>query len=216
MNRQKRSTMKNDLIFYHAPHSRALAVSILLDELGVSFERRVLNLNKNEQRGAAYLAVNPMGKVPAIVHNGAVVTEQVAIFIYLADAFSQKKLAPIIGDPLRGPYLRWLTFYAACLEPAVSDKAAKHPPVDPRMTGYGDYDTVIKTLDSQLAKGPYLLGVQYTAADILWGCALDWLTQYKLVPETPAIKAYLARMSERLNFPKRRAEDAALAAQQGR
>jgi len=203
-----------DLVFYHAPHSRALAVNILLQELGVPFDRRVLNLNKNEQRDAAYLAVNPMGKVPAIVHNGAVVTEQVAIFIYLADAFPQKKLAPPIGDPLRGPYLRWLTFYAACVEPAISDKAAKHPPVNPRMTGYGDYDTVIKTLDAQLAKGPYLLGAQFTAADILWGCALDWLTRFKLVPETPAIKAYLARMSERLNLPQHHAEDAALAASQ--
>lgn len=204
----------SNLVFYHAPHSRALAVSILLEELGVPFERRVLNLNKNQQRQPAYLAVNPMGKVPAIVHNGALVSEQVAIFIYLADAFPQKKLAPPIGDALRGPYLRWLTFYAACLEPAVADKAAQHPPANPRMTGYGDYDTVIKTLDAQLAQGPYLLGAQFTAADILWGCALDWLTKFKLVPETPAIKAYLARMSGRLNLPQRRAKDAELAASQ--
>ncbi|MEZ5647368.1 MAG: glutathione S-transferase family protein [Alphaproteobacteria bacterium] len=203
-----------DLIFYYAPQSRSLAVNLLLDELGAPYERRVLILTKNEQRQPAYLAINPMGKVPAIVHKGAVITEQSAIFIYLPDAFPQKGLAPAIGDPLRGPYLRWIVFYAACLEPAVADKAAQHTPMNPRSLGYGDYDTVIKTVEDQLAPGPYLLGDRFTAADILWGTALNWLTKFKMVPETPVIAGYVKRMEDRLQIQKRRAEDAELVASQ--
>ena len=116
----------SELIFYHAPHSRALAVNILLEELGVPFERRVLNLTKNEQRQPAYLAVNPMGKVPAIVHNGALVTEQVAIFIYLADAFPSAGLAPALAD--RADYYRWMFFAAGPVEQAIT---AKHFGIEP-------------------------------------------------------------------------------------
>ena len=113
-----------------------------------------------------------MGKVPAILHRGELVTEQVAIFIYLADLFPQAGLAPALDDRLRGPYLRWMAYYGSSFEPAVVDRALKREPGPLNMVPYGDYDTMLKTVTDQLAKGPYLLGERMTAADVLWGTAL--------------------------------------------
>src|SRR3712207_5259004 len=131
---------RSNLVFFHAPNTRSTGARILLEELGAPHELRVLNMKAGEQRNAAYLAVNPLGKVPAIVHDGALVTEQGAIFIYLADLFPEAGLAPAIGDPLRGPYLRWLVYYGSCFEPAMVDRAMKRGPAPPGMSPYRDYD----------------------------------------------------------------------------
>lgn len=204
-----------NLTFFHAPNSRAGAVRILLEELGAPYDLHVLNLKKNEQRAAAYLAVNPMGKVPAIVHDGALVTEQPAIFIYLADLFPEAGLAPALGDPLRGPYLRWLAFYGSSFEPAINDLAMKREPAPPMMCPYGDYDTMLATLTRQLRAGPYLLGERFSAADVLWGTALGWITMFKLVPELPEVMAYVDRVSSRPAARRAAEADAQLAAAQG-
>lgn len=187
----------NKLIFYHSPRARSASVLTLLEELDVPYEMRVLNLKLGEQRKADYLAVNPLGKVPAIIHNGALVTELGAIFIYLADAFPQKELAPPIGDPLRGPYLRWLVFYGSAFEPAVMDRYMKHEPAPASTSPYGDFDGVINLIDAQLTPGPYLFGERLTAADILWGQALRWTVGFGLVPATPQKTAYFERIAAR-------------------
>jgi glutathione S-transferase len=174
----------------------------------------VLSLNAGDQRQPAYLAVNPMGKVPAVKHGDALITEQVAIFIYLADLFSKAGLAPQMGDPLRGPYLRWLVFYGSCFEPAIGDRALKRDPAPQRMSAYGDYDTVLGAIVSQLRKGPYMLGERFSAADVLWGTALTWTTSFKLVPELPEFNAYLSRWNSRPSVARVKAKDAELAAQQ--
>lgn len=204
-----------NLTFFHAPNSRAGAVRILLEELGAPYDLHVLNLKKNEQRAADYLAVNPMGKVPAIVHDGALVTEQPAIFIYLADLFPEAGLAPALGDPLRGPYLRWLAFYGSSFEAAINDLAMKREPAPPMMCPYGDYDTMLATLTRQLHAGPYLLGERFSAADVLWGTALGWITMFKLVPELPEVMAYIDRVSSRPAARRAAEADAQLAAAQG-
>ncbi|HSW11217.1 MAG TPA: glutathione S-transferase family protein [Solimonas sp.] len=201
--------------FYHSPNSRSGGTLVLLEELGADYELKVLNLKRNEQRSAEYLAINPMGKVPAIVHNGALVTEQIAIYNYMADLYPEAGLAPAIGDPLRGPYLRWLAFYAGCFEPAISDKAAKHAPASAMSSPYGDYDMVINTLVAQLEKGPYLLGERFSAADVLWGGALYWGVNFGLVPKRPAIERYIERVSARPATQRAREFDAKLAAEQG-
>ncbi len=206
-------TPNDTLVFFHAPQTRSGGTRILLEELGAPHEMRVVNMKAGEQRKRAFLAVNPMGKVPAILHRGELVTEQVAIFIYLADLFPQARLAPGLDDRLRGPYLRWLVYYGSCFEPAVVDRALKREPGAPAMTPYGDYDTMLKTLTDQLAKGPYLLGERMTAADVLWGTALTWTTMFKLVPELPVIKDYVARIGGRPAAVKVKAADAALAAE---
>src|SRR6187549_1076806 len=192
-------SMTNDrhVTLFHSPQSRSAGALILLEELDADYELHVLNLKKGEQRQAGYLAVNPMGKVPAIVHNGALVTEQGAVYTYLADLYPEAGITPAIGDPLRGPYLRWMFFYNASFEPALVDKSMKREPAPPSTSPYGDYETMLKTLLDQLGEGPWLLGERFTAVDVLWGTALRWTTMFKLVPETPAVKAYIERVTTR-------------------
>jgi glutathione S-transferase len=196
---------------YHAPNTRSSGARILLEELGAPYSLQVLNMKAGEQRRPEYLAVNPMGKVPAVRHGDALVTEQVAVFLYLADLFPEAGLAPPLGDTLRGPYLRWLVYYAACFEPAVVDRFLKREPAPPTMCPYGDYDTMLKTLTDQLAKGNYLLGERFTAADALWGTGLGWTTRFKLVPELPVIMDYVKRVAGRPAAIKVTALDAELA-----
>jgi glutathione S-transferase len=199
---------------YHSPHTRSTGALILLEELGAPYDLHVLNMKAGEQRQPAYLAVNPMGKVPALRHGDSVISEQVAVYLYLADLFPKAGLAPQIGDPLRGPYLRWMVFYAACFEPAVVDRAAKHEPAPQTMSPYGDYDTMLNTVVAQLAKGPYLLGERFTAADVLWGTALGWTTMFGLVPKLPEITAYVNRIGSRPAAARVQAKEAELAAAQ--
>jgi glutathione S-transferase len=153
-----------------------------------------------------------MGKVPAILHGDALVTEQPAIFLYLADLYPEAGLAPPIGDSLRGPYLRWMVLYGSCFEPAIVDRSLKREPAAPAVCPYGDYDTLLKTLTDQFSAGKYLLGTKFTAADVLWGIALTWITMFKLVPELPVIKSYTDRMNARSSVARAKAMDAELEA----
>jgi glutathione S-transferase len=200
---------------FHAPNTRSTGVFILMEELGVPYELELLNMKAGEQRAAKYLAINPMGKVPAVLHNGALVTEQPAVYIYVADLYPEAGLAPAIGDPLRGPYLRWMVFYGSCFEPALIDRSQKREAAPKAMSPYGDFDTMLNALTDQLARGPYILGAKFTAADVLWGTALTWTTSFKLVPELPVIKSYIDRVNSRPAVVRARAKDAELAAKQG-
>jgi glutathione S-transferase len=202
------------ITFFHSPNTRSSGTRLLLEELGAPYDLHVVNMKAGEQRQAAYLAVNPMGKVPALKHGDALITEQVAIFLYLADLFPEAKLAPAIDDPQRGPYLRWMVYYAACMEPAVVDRALKRENAPLAMCPYGDFDTMLATLVEQLAKGPYILGENFSAADVLWGRALAWITAFKLIPEVPEITAYLNRTNARPAVAKVQEQDAELAAAQ--
>jgi glutathione S-transferase len=205
-------TNDRKLIFFHSPNTRSAGVRILLEELGAPYELHVLNMKLGEQRKPEYLAVNPMGKVPAVLHGDTLVTEQGAVFTYLADAFPKAGLAPAIGDSLRGAYLRWMFFYGSSFEPALIDKAMKRDPAPQAMSTYGDYDVMLKTLTDQLGRGSYLLGERFSAADILWGTALTWTTNFKLVPELPVIKAYMDRVNSRPSVARVKAQDVELSA----
>lgn len=200
----------SSLIFYHTPNTRSSATLTLLEALGVPYELRVLDSKKGEQRQPAYMAINPMGKVPAIVHEGQLVTETVAIFLHLADAFPTAGLAPRIGEPLRGPYLRWMAYYAACFEPAVVDRAQKREQAPLAMSPYGDFDTMLKTLTDQLEKGSFMLGEVYSAADVLWATGLGWTTMFGIVPKLPVIGSYVERVSVGPAFERARRRDAEL------
>jgi glutathione S-transferase len=200
------------LTFYHSPNTRSSGSLVLLEELGADYELRVINMKAGEQRAPAYLAVNPMGKVPAVTHGDALVTEQVAIFLYLADLFPQAQLAPALDDPLRGPYLRWLVYYAAAFEPAIVDRAMKREQAPLAMSPYGDYETMLRTLTDRLAQERFILGERFSAADILWGTALGWTTMFKLVPETPVIMGYVERINARPSVAQVKARDAELSA----
>ena len=200
-----------EVTLHHSPNTRSTGALVLMEELGAPYQLHVLNMKAGEQRQPAYLAINPMGKVPALTHGDALVTEQVAVFLYLADLFPQAGLAPPIGDPLRGPYLRWMAFYGSSFEPALIDKSRNLEPASPSMLPYGDYDTMLKTLTDQLDKGPYLLGERFSAADVLWGTALSWTMMFGLVPDLPVLKAYVERINNRPAALRARVKDAELA-----
>jgi len=199
------------LTLYHAAPSRSSIVRWMLEEVGEPYEIKLLNLKEGEQRKPEYLAVNPMGKVPALDHDGTVITEAAAICAYLADAFPGAKLNVPVGDKRRGAYLKWLFFGPACIEPAISDRAfpRKEPP-PPGTLGYGDFDTAMNVVAQGVAKGPYLLGEQFTAADVVVGATLRWGMMFKLVPERPEFRAYAARLGERPALQRATEQDAAL------
>ena len=207
-------TTTSPVTFFHAPNSRSSISRAMFEELGVPFDLVTLNLKAKEQRSQEYLAINPMGKVPAIRHEGALITEQPAVLMYLADLYPEKKLAPLIGDPLRGPYLRWMVFYGSCFEPAIGDRAMQREPAPQSQSGYGSYDEVMKTIATQLEQGPWLLGERFTAADVLWGGALNYGMMFKLVPELPVFRAYVDRVQARPAIRRAFEFDQALAAEQ--
>jgi glutathione S-transferase len=199
------------LTLYHNPQSRSAGARVLLEALGVPYAVQPIDFASGQNRRPEFLAINPLGKLPTLVHDGAVITEQVAITIYLADRFSSGQLAPALDDPLRGPYLRWLAFYGACFEPALVDHAYKRTPIEPSAAPYRDYDTVIDMVATQLAKGPWLLGERFTAADVLWGTALRWTTGFGIVPKRPEITDYIERVTAHPAFGRAAELDAELA-----
>lgn len=170
-------------------------------------------MKAGEQRQPAYLAINPLGKVPAVRVGDTLVTEQGAIYLYLADLFPETGLAPALTDPDRGAYLRWLFIYGSCFEPAVVDRFMKREPGSMNETPYASYESLIDMLEDTLKTGPYLLGERFTAADLLWGIALNWTTMFGLVEARSAFKAYMERLNSRASIQKVSAEDVAMAAE---
>ncbi len=203
------------LTLYHAVPSRSSIVHWMLEEVGQPYERHILNLKRGDHRKPDYLAVNPMGKVPALRHGDVVITEAAAICCYLADAFPQAGLSVPAGDTRRGVYLKWLFFGPSCVEPAVTDKAFKRAEQPPRGTlGYGDYDTVMDVLGAAIRTGPYLLGQHFTAADVVIGSGLRWGMMFKLIPDRPEFVAYTARLAERPALKRATEKDAQIMATQ--
>ena len=202
------------LVLHHAAPSRSSTVLWMLEELGEPYELHVLDLKKGEQRQPAFLAINPMGKVPALEHDGVLVTEVGAICAYLADAYPKANLAPVIGDPQRGPYLRWMFFQGNCLEPALIDKALKREPGQASMMPYGDLDTTVQTVAKAIAKGPWFLGDRFTALDVYFGSAIRWTMQFGLLPPLPEFTSYAARLADRPALQRAEAKDKAIQAAQ--
>lgn len=204
------------LVHYHAPQSRSATIRWLFEELGnPPHELKVFDLKKGEHKSPEYLAINPMGKVPAITHGTTVITEAAAIALYLADLFPDKDLAPAIGDPQRGTYLRWIVFNQAAVEPAICDRAMKRDPGPSSMLPYGTCDETIEALAGALAKGPYILGDRFSAADVVVGSGVRWMLMFKLLPERTEFTSYAERLSTRPALQRAMAKDAELAAAQG-
>jgi glutathione S-transferase len=187
-----------NLTLYHAAPSRSSIARWMLEEIGEPYDLHVLSLAKGEQQAPDYLAVNPMGKVPALKHGDAVITEAAAICTYLADEFPQARLNVPVGDPRRGTYLRWLFFAPSCIEPAITDRAFPRKE-EPRrgMLGYGDFDTVMAVVAGAVEPGPYLMGEQFTAADVVLGSTLRWGMMFGILPKRPEFVAYVDRLEQR-------------------
>src|SRR4029079_1695880 len=193
--------------------SRSSITLWMMEELGQPFELKLLDLSKDEQLSPDYGAVNPLGKVPALRHKGVTVTEVAAICTYLADEFPAAGLNVPVGRPERGVYLKWLFFGPGCIEPAVIDRAAPRKEEARRgMLGYGDFDTVMNVVARAVEKGPYLLGEQFTAADVVIGSGLRWGLLFKLLPERPEFLSYVGRLAARPALQRAEAQDKELAA----
>src|SRR5882762_6189281 len=202
------------LTLYHAAPSRSSITRWMLEEVGAPYDIHFLSLSEGENLKPDYLAVNPMGKVPALKHGDTVITEVAAICTYLADEFPAAKLNVPIGSPRRGVYLKWLFFAPGCFEPAVIDRAAPRKEEARRaMLGYGDFDTTMDVVAKAVEKGPWILGEQFTAADVVIGSQIRWGTIFKMIPERPEFAAYAARIAARPATQRADAKDKELAAQ---
>lgn len=187
--------MSKELVFYTNPMSRGRIVRWMLEEIGAPYRTEFLEYGTT-MKAPEYLAINPMGKVPAIRHGDTVVTECAAICAYLADAFPEAKLAPPPAE--RGAYYRWLFFGAGCVDVAlmVSQLGVELTAEKSMMAGFGTVETVTDTLEKAVAGG-YVAGDQFTAADVYVGAQVGWGLQFKTLEERPAFSAYWARVSER-------------------
>ena len=202
------------LTLYHAAPSRSSIVHWMLEEVGEPYDVHLLSLANEDNRKPDYLAVNPMGKVPALKHGDTVITEASAICTYLADEFPRAKLNIPVGDPRRGVYLKWMFFGPSCIEPAIMDRAFPRKEEARRSAlGYGDFDTVNDVVAKAVSgPGPYLMGEQFTAADVVIGSTWRWGVMFKLLPERPEFMAYTARLAERPALQRAEAKDKELAA----
>jgi glutathione S-transferase len=185
-----------ELIFYAHPMSRARIVRWMLEEVGVPYATRMLDFGTS-MKAPEFLAINPMGKVPTIVHDGQVVTEAAAICAYLAEAFPEAGLAPHAGE--HADYYRWMFFAAGPLEAAVTARALNVAVPDDRkaMVGFGSMDDVLAALEGLLDSRPYVTGNRFTAADVYVGAQIRWSLDFGTIPSRPAFKAYADRLGER-------------------
>jgi glutathione S-transferase len=201
-----------DLTFYTNPMSRGRIVRWMLEEVGEPYDTEILDY-ASTMKGEAYLAINPMGKVPAIRHNGRIVTECAAICAYLADVFADAGLAP--RDAEKADYYRWLFYAAGPVEQAVTNHYAKWDPEpeQSRMFGYGTYDTVIDVLDGHFSANAYVCGDRFTAADVYVGSAIMWGTQFGTMPQRESFGRYAGRLMEREGYKRATALDDAVMAE---
>ena len=190
--------MSDELVFYTNPMSRGRIVRWMLEELGRPYRTEIMDY-ATTLKAPAYLAINPMGKVPALRHGETVITEGAAICAYLADAFPEAGLAPPLGDHARGPYFRWLFFAAGPIEAAVTNKSLgfEVKPEAERMAGYGNMAAVLNAIETAITPGPYLLGDQFTAADVYFGSQIGWGMQFGSIEKRPSFEAYWGQLSER-------------------
>jgi glutathione S-transferase len=204
--------MADELIFYTNPMSRGQIVRWMLEEVGAPYDTHIMDYGTT-MKGDAYLAINPMGKVPAIVHDGKVVTECAAICAYLAEAFPDAGLTP--EADARADYYRWLFFTAGPVEQAIT---AKHFGIEPdadqqRMAGFGSLEMALDALETAVAGKTYVAGDKFTAADVYVGSQIDWGLQFGTIPSRPAFEAYAATLRERDGYKRAKAIDNGLIAE---
>lgn len=205
-------SQSDEIVFYTNPMSRGRIVRWMLEEIGQPYRTVVLDYGTT-MKAPEFLAINPMGKVPAVTLGGVTVTECAAICAWLADAFPEAGLAPALADPARGSYLRWMFFGAGPLEAAVTAKAlGLLAPADKAGTaGYGSFDHVVDALEVAVSgAAPWLLGDRFSALDVYLGSQIGWGLQFKTLPDRDVFKGYAARLFQRPAAIRARAIDDAL------
>ncbi len=194
------------ITLYAAPKTRSFGVAWLLEEIGAPYELKQLDLEQREHKTAEFLKLNRLGKVPTLIDDGTVLVERAAICTYLADKYAGGKLAPGITDQRRGDYLRWMFFSVGVMEPLFMAKFM-HLDLPPTQAPYGTFDEANAVIDGAVAKGPYLLGDQFTAADIMMGTMIRWGLMWELVAG-PHLADYVKRLEARPAFQRTAAIDA--------
>ncbi|AKQ59350.1 glutathione S-transferase family protein [Bordetella hinzii] len=187
------------LTLYHAPQSRSFRTLWLLEELGVSYAIQNVAIRRRGQGEPppdSYRQIHPHGKVPALVHDGVPVFETPAIALYLTDLFPDRGLGPLAGDPLRGPYLSWLAYSTGVFEPAIADSVRKIEN-EPGPFGWASLEEVLTVLSRRLQAHPYLLAEAFSAADVVLGGAMQYLTRVGAMPETEPFSSYIERLADR-------------------
>lgn len=200
-------------LYYH-PFSRASGTIWMLEEAGVDYELRYVDILKGAQKSPEMLALNPMGKLPTLTDGELVMTENAAIGLYLADRYAPGRLAPALADPARGTYLRWSLFAPSVIEPGSLAKAAKWE-YKPGQAGWGTYDAMLAAMEHAIGKGPFLLGDRFSMADVIFGGTLRYMLRFDLIEKRPAFTAYAERLGARPALQKADARNAAMIAEHG-
>lgn len=202
------------IVLYHHPFSRAATVVWMLEEVAVPYELSFVDLMKGAHKQPGLLALNPMGKLPVLVDGDAVVTETAAIGLYLADRYAAGRLAPALDHPKRATYLRWSLFAPSVIEPGLMAKAAGWTYKEGQ-AGWGNHDAMVSTIEQAIGDGPYLLGDDFSMADVIFGATLRWMLMFEMLEPRAAFSAYAERLGERPALKRADAKNAAIREEHG-
>ncbi len=202
------------IVLHHHPWSRASGTVWMLEETGVDYELRWVDIMAGAQKTPEFLALNPMGKLPVLVDGDAVVSESAAIGVYLADRYGAGRLAPALDDPARGSYLRWAFFSPSVIEPAAAARASGGN-FRPVAVGWGTYEIMLDATEAAIGSGPWLLGERFTMADVILGGTLRFMLMFKMIDQRPAFTDYVQRLDTRPAYQRSVARNAAVAAEHG-
>jgi glutathione S-transferase len=202
------------ITLYHHPNTRAANVVWTLEEAGVDYTLRFVDLKANEQKSAEVVKLNPMGKLPVLVDGDAVVTEAAAIALYLGDRYGYGTLAPKVDEPARAAYLRWSLFGPSVIEPGGLANAAKWE-YKAGQAGWGTPEAMAATIEHAIGNGPYLLGERFTMADVIFGGTVRWMVRFGALEKRPSFVAYVDRLDARPAYQRATAKNAAIRAEHG-
>lgn len=202
------------IVLYHHPYSRAATVLWMLEEVGVDYELRYVDIMKGAQKHADLVALNPMGKLPILTDGDAVVTEVAAIGLYLADRYAHGTLAPALDDPARATYFRWSLFAPSVIEPGSMAKMSGWS-FKPGQAGWGDYEAMLAAMESAVSKGDFLLGERFSMADVIFGGTLRYMLRFNMIEARPAFASYSARLAARPALQRAEARNAQIATEHG-
>lgn len=202
------------IVLHHHPFSRASTVVWMLEELGVEYELRFVDIMKGAHKAPELVALNPMGKLPILVDGGVVVTESAAIGLYLADRYSLGRLAPAPDDPARGTYLRWALFAPSVIEPGSLAKTSSWT-FKPSQAGWGDYEAMLRAMESAIEGRDYVLGERFSMADVIFGGTIRFMLRFKMLEPKPVFSAYAERLGARPALQRAEAKNMDIAKEHG-
>ncbi|NVB77890.1 MAG: glutathione S-transferase family protein [Kofleriaceae bacterium] len=202
------------ITLYHHPFSRAAGTVWALEELGEPYKLEWVDIQKGGQKTPEFLAMNPMGKLPTLKDGDVVVTENAAICLYLADRYAIGRLAPRLDDPKRATYLRWSLFAPSVIEPGSLAKLSKWE-FKPGQAGWGDHESMIRAMESALEGRDYILGSEFSMADVIFGGTLNYMLRFNMIEPRPLFTAYSERLRQRPAFQRTDARNAAVMKEHG-